>query len=91
MIDTEFFDKVIYILERDGWCQGQYTNYRGEHCLAGAMGRAAGLSLFYEEEKVLSGLIKKDNPLDNIVCWNDRLGRTKEQVIELLERAKELV
>lgn len=64
-------------LLRDGWCQGQFKNQRGEHCLIGALsGGMDGIA--YKTLTELSGIRR-------IARWNDSDGRTVDEVLELLD------
>ncbi len=67
------------LIERRGWCQYQFT--RGEQlCLVGAIAaamegapHASVMAYFQKRQRIM-----------NAVHWNDRTGRTKEQVIAAL-------
>lgn len=92
---------AINVLNIRGWTQGTYTNAVGEVCLLGALnqvcyGDADGTTedrhpadhLKYETLKFVESLIYKTASwATSAVTWNDRAGRTKEEVVALLEKA----
>lgn len=102
MTVRELFSKVKEILTTKGWNQGtlfsnEHTRYATQetatcYCLNGAMLAASG-SYFSGEAVgwVMTDVYKEGckyltdfNP--NWVAWNDRPGRTKEEVIELVDK-----
>lgn len=89
------------LIERDGWCQGKAMSADGRRCITGAIymvGRreSAFLSPDYFKFRAEGDLAMAwlDRWLDDrwsgfagIVGWNDETGRTKEEVLALLELA----
>jgi hypothetical protein len=77
----------------NGWCQHKLELPSGEVCAYGAMSRATygkeahtlseAVGLF-SKYCVSAGLIQ---PNGSFPTWNDTPGRTKEEVIEALEKA----
>jgi uncharacterized protein (DUF924 family) len=71
------------VLEDHGWCQQFETNLRGQHCLLGALSRAA--YDLREKDKTRyrahRALIDK---VGDVPTWNDVLGRTQEEACHLL-------
>lgn len=66
--------KAAKLLEKKGWCQGEFENKKGEHCMLGALGlrrTPEELRQFLPEEEVA-------------VTFNDTPGRTIEEVIDVL-------
>src|SRR6516164_3781777 len=80
------------LLERDGWCQREFEDAQGRYCLVGAINRALPLEvrqdlaedLLEAAEMHMSKFVGADP-----MRWNDRPGRTKEEVISALRRASE--
>jgi hypothetical protein len=72
--------KAWQILERDGWCQGNWTNPIGQRCLASAL-EAADVSLSLTQIREFVALTGT-----TLTAWNDAPGRTAEEVIGLLKR-----
>jgi hypothetical protein len=73
------------LLERDGWCQGGYSDNEGRHCLIGAIktvnpGDDHGVT-------ALDLIVRFLN--QNPVCWNDVHDRTRDEVISVLRQASE--
>jgi len=86
--------RAIEILETDGWCRGMYTNDKGEHCIVGALAQANGTPWSNQGEGCISSFSKLEvmvsNKLYSIIdtlpsIYNDRPGRTKEDIIKLLK------
>lgn len=82
-----------WMLENVGWCQGLFSKRDDSGsikamCLVGAINRVqltdAGYKKLLQEKSttMLSKLLKQD-----VWIWNDTEGRTKEEVISLLDRA----
>ena len=80
------------VLRRDGWTQGAYLNSdTGCRCLVGALdyvyGRRGvgwmGDSSESEAYDALEAVIGDQSP----IAWNDRRGRTADEVIAALEAA----
>lgn len=94
-------DKVKLILEdtivrlEDGWGQGMYYNHTTNcYCVAGAIWWAAekrGAVKVIDKvfQAVASQILDHSSysPEDKVICWNDRVGRTKAEVVELLGNA----
>ena len=67
------------LIEQRGWCQYQFT--RGEQlCLVGAIAKA----MEGAPHASVMAYFQKRQRIMNAVHWNDRTGRTKEQVIAAL-------
>lgn len=70
------------ILERDGWCQSVCLNKRGERCIMGALGAVYHSSMLDWPQQAIHALnINLQGP---IASWNDKSGRTKEEVLAML-------
>lgn len=97
--DQKVLLKARDYIQEHGWCQHQFENAKGEVCLAGAIRKVLGLdtgtmSVFiplyvdvHSQEhyyfKFLRKLeLKTGRSIGN---WNDQMGRTKEDVIGVLE------
>jgi hypothetical protein len=73
--------EAAHAIRKYGWLQHQYGNVVDGFCLVGAL-RYVGQHEMVDPTtymKVLA-VIKRES-----TCWNDSGGRTKEQVIEMLE------
>jgi len=88
MTPYEIVMKSIQTLQERGWCQGGLDNDRGQVCLMGAVVKTVQNTKAYHD-------IWDDFWMDfnnwviakcgvNPVFWNDKPGRTKEEVIALL-------
>lgn len=96
MIETkeELACKTIEILNEGGWIQYHYTNEEGAHCLYGAIYAAispyedAKGQLVLDLDAALKAIIvdRYDTFMyGGLIAWNDRPGRTKDEVIAVLE------
>src|ERR1700734_325160 len=83
--------RAAEVIKRDGWCQGTYHNEKGNHCAIGAMLQAMkelGGAFTTPVNRVRARI--HFCSVNSIVCvpvWNDKLERTKEEVIAALEVA----
>ena len=72
-------------IEQHGWCQGRYANRKGEVCLIGALrkvGKAHGYGqAAFVLELELKGLMVSRGQM---TAWNDRVARSKDQVVARL-------
>lgn len=67
---------------RAGWCQRSFTGPGGTRCLVGALISATTAPTSIHEVVQWIGFAD----VDKAIVWNDTPGRTKEEVMELLER-----
>lgn len=80
-------------LRKYGWLRGQWTSRHNSACLMGAVSMIteAATPLARNTPPYASVYKHLHNQLGRCpVAWNDGSGRTKEQVIELLEKAAEV-
>jgi hypothetical protein len=86
---VEILSKARELLERGGWCQGTEYNYRGQRCLVGAVYYVAPT---YLDARVAVAALQRETDGAWPAFWNDKPGRTKEEVFELIDRviAKQL-
>jgi len=89
--------RTVEILETDGWCQGLYTDpSTGAHCLLSALNKAFS-ELPYGPCDALKArtetitAIRQLISTPSIMLWNDVSGRTKQEVLGLLERAQAIL
>lgn len=79
---------VHWIIKNHGWVQRKASSTEnGKHsfCLVGALNSVVTDPMVERDaRKVLYAILGKD---DSIICWNDRPGRTKNQVLGLLRKA----
>lgn len=76
--------RMIDVLECDGWCQGHMTDRDGAHCLLGALERVESEPLRLN----VAVLLRRHLRTDSLARWNDAEGRTKDAV---LARLRELL
>lgn len=97
MTPQEVLKKSAEILRTSGWCQGEYENQDGAHCLMGAMRAATGVDRlclreyehnnFYAARDFLDWYVYQKLNYCGIVNFNDTDGRTVEEVLALLDEA----
>lgn len=88
METVDVIDKAITLIERDGWVQEQSHTLDGRRCLAYALEFAGDeADEFYGPawRKVAAaiGILP-----EGLTRWNDAVGRTKEEVLDILQKAK---
>jgi len=74
--------KPSEIIRERGWCQGVSTDIHGRHCLWGAVQEATQRDI-PTADKILAQL--REAVGSNPIIWNDRRGRTADEVIAVLE------
>ena len=100
---AEVLEKAIEKIETRGWQQGMFGDEHRGYCLMGAINESVcGKSWKRVDEHVLFGErapavgkikdVLRVTPTcsfpDEIVYWNDHPRRTKEEVLEVLYKAK---
>lgn len=78
---------LIKVLEERGWCQKTFKTSDGRVCLAGAL-RAfhpCDDTAIEAWQKIEDATAAPGSGWPCAVSWNDGLGRTKEQVIDMLQ------
>ena len=89
MTPAEVLTEAASRIREKGWCQFGYHSPRGGMCMMGAVYQVLGEQnegIFYDEETV--GILRSrlaHIPDANLEAWNDRVERTKEDVLALLE------
>jgi hypothetical protein len=80
------------LLERNGWCQREFEDEQGRHCLVGAINRAPSPGVYSLELEIqrlsATGYMQTFLGMEPM-RWNDMHGRTKEEVVSALRRASE--
>lgn len=90
------------LIEGHGWVQKKFGTSGDGFCLVGSLVQASGVAMNRHrqqgldppktrEHEALALILKliEGDSLHDVVEWNDREGRTREQVLELLETAIE--
>lgn len=93
------FEQAIEEIEKRGWCQGGFESSNGSVCAAGALKAALGVKptdsvftlhpahpAYLGSLEVLAGVVGSPS-VAAIAEWNDRLGRTEDEVLEALRKA----
>lgn len=72
------------LIRKEGWCQNSFGPTWGPSCLVGAIFKTAGVSqITADAVRAVTDHIGGESPM----WWNDRPGRTAEEVIAALESA----
>ena len=85
MTSRKTIDKAIALISA-GWCQRTFSKEIGKneaYCLLGALNHV-------HTSAFLKGQVRNFIPKDftGMVSWNDKPGRTKAEVIDLLDRVR---
>lgn len=83
---TKVLRDAADLLERVGWCQG-YLEDNGKVCMVGALRAAGMLRLGRGPYRELVARVSQQIGHCSWLQWNDRPGRTKEEVIAKLRSA----
>ena len=82
-------DASADVLDRDGWNQGSYVEEHGTRCLVGAVKKVEhDFEIRRECYDFLHAVIGE--PRTYLTDWNDRDGRTKDEVTAALRKAAKL-
>ncbi len=77
------------IIRLGGWCQGEFIAFTGAVCMAGAISEAAREGM-YDGDVYETAYNRISRSVRSPIDWNDTPGRTKDEVVDLLEKvAKE--
>ena len=76
-------DQVAELIRRCGWCQHELKDSDGRLCLLGALGDLHGRP----GESVARLWLYATAGTRHLGEWNDRPGRTVDEVLDLLKRA----
>lgn len=89
MTEAELYREAAKVLRKSGWCQGEYHDKHGHHCLLGAMGVVAEVAdgRFYYDDNPVPAL---KEVVGEPICFNDQTDQTAEDVIAALEIAADL-
>ena len=92
MKHSEIIRRAITIIEERGWCQGSFSNAKGQVCMVGAI----NLAMIHSTEHCdivfdvarANIIARLGNRLGCVPAYfNDQSDTTKEQVIAALEEA----
>jgi hypothetical protein len=73
--------KPSELIRQYGWVQNEPGSYRCGLCVVNALGIGVGSDVYEERCKRLRDKLQ----ISSVSLWNDAPGRTKEEVIALLE------
>ena len=76
MDHMEIREKAAQLIEKRGWCQHRYFGDNGELCIVGALDSVGA------PENVCTQIMNELNC--GISSWNDRAGRTVDEVLAAL-------
>lgn len=88
----EVLDGAAKAIEEQGWCQHMMQNAEGNLCLMGGLlhgARQTQCPGFYEAAQAVEDQVKQQTGASLVALWNDEPGRSVEDVLLLLKRAKE--
>lgn len=81
------------LIEEHGWCQEIMHHIDGRHCMVGAILCAAGEtpSDRWPFTRTVAAQAAEEVVQQYLPSWNDKEGRTVEEVLAALDRAMEIV
>jgi len=82
---SEVLRNAAQYLETHGWCQ-HAMQYKGRVCLFGAI-RAVNRCSELSVELEITNRLRKTIRHTQVTSWNDATGRTKQEVIDVLNKA----
>jgi hypothetical protein len=92
--DAEIIAKAAELLRVNGWVQGRYGHEGGAHCGSGALAEATRLlgaasysSAYQKVVQTINEQYPSIKPGCSIIPFNDKHGRTKEEVLAVFEKA----
>lgn len=91
MTPTEMLAAVARLIESHGWCQGRYSDEDGRLCVLGAFRRLPGGQQVGALSAALEAVyleVEGETEDGQVGTWNDQPGRTKEEVIAMVQNAK---
>lgn len=92
---AKVLETAAEVINERGWCQGIYRKDSGEVCAIGALVTAdcrleLGGQAYPRAVGAVSGAAHRLDPeVMSVVEWNDRPGRTKDEVVQLLRDTAE--
>lgn len=86
MMSLKVYSRAKDLLEKDGWVQGTAHTLDGRRCLTSAIHDAAEeiIGTSHSCYELFQPLISKVKG-EQLASWNDGAGRTKKEVIDLLD------
>lgn len=88
----EFLQSTIVHLELTGWCQGKAIAKDGSCCLSHVLYNTMTISnnfTPFQRELAIAALYACLPPNTGIITFNDTAGRTFEEIIKLLQDARQ--
>lgn len=85
---VQLTDQIVYNIERRGWTQDTFEDAQGHVCIIGAGNYAADDLGLQGEIFTLWGLEFSKLINSNVSPWNDKPGRTVEEVLAKLDEFK---
>ena len=80
---SEVLEQAAELIRRHGWVQRKYGTTGEGYCIIGAIIAVPKHESGYPAIEAL----REELGGQSVMLWNDTEGRTKEEVLELLERA----
>lgn len=89
--EKEILVKALEVLEQDGWCQRTSHNVLGQRCSLGAIERGArslGIKEYVRIRRAADRLYRAiGENRGGVASWNDKEGRTYEDVVLAFKKA----
>lgn len=97
MTPSKAIADAILIIQANGWCQYDFENHNGAHCLVGAINHSIfndsnGEGVCEARDRIDLKFEVNDRIFTRVGCspisWNDTPGRTEKDVVDLLDRVR---
>ena len=92
----ETLQRTREIIDEQGWIQGAYQHRSAGYCVLGALGKASWqqMALMIPAKDLIWDTIEEQYPRDptkmrgyvGVAGWNDSPGRTKDEVLAVLDK-----
>lgn len=83
---SENLKAAAALIRTHGWCQGAYRGKKGSYCLLGAVDMIVDLNGEEKTYDVLFERAMKKLGTQFVTRWNDKPGRTMDEVLDFLEK-----
>lgn len=74
--------EAALLLEKEGWCQHDPINRKGERCWLGALSHVVGDAVLMQN--LFLPQLRRFMKVQSLSDWNDKEGRTVQEVTEAL-------
>jgi hypothetical protein len=84
--EVAVLEKTLDIIQTYGWTQGQTGSEEIGYCIMGAELKALSVASYRISQHELREIYQNALGFTPRICWNDQTDRTKEEVIDVLQK-----